>query len=92
MRMATTGKYTATRVISIEGKTYNPGDDLTWWDRAAEFVGKSVSLEKITKRPDKPNYKLKDTSTLREIARAKGITVTWNMKRETIIERLEELD
>lgn len=100
MKMATTGKYTALKNLSIDGKMYPIGADVSWWDRAPEFVGKSVHLEKIDKRADKPIKNLNGEpyytglgdDELRVYAKAQGVNVTWNMKRETILERLAEVD
>lgn len=37
-------------------------------------------------------YESLDDELLKSVAKERGITVTWNMKRETILERLQELD
>jgi hypothetical protein len=41
-------------------------------------------------RTKKVNYDDLDDDELREYAESKGVNTTWNMLRETIIERLEE--
>ena len=92
MKMATTGKYTALKNLSIDGKMYPIGADVSWWDRAPEFVGKSVHLEKIEKRAGSPAVDGLGDDELRVYAKAQGVNVTWNMKRETILERLAEVD
>lgn len=85
--MITTGKYIVDRpVIVIDGKSYKKGDDVSWWDRADEFAGKSIKLIKLTKRS--PDLSEMDDDALREYAKQHGVNVTWNMKRETILERL----
>ena len=89
MKMAMTGKYVATRNLSIDGKMHPVGSDVSWWTRANEFVGKSIHLERIDKRPSAVDYASMSDEELHMYAKAQGVSVTWNMKRETILERLD---